>query len=113
MIPAKLNLVCPQGTTFQKTFKIYNPDGTAMDLTGYTAVMQAKKSYTAKTNLFSISTDDDISISTNEINVDIHYLDTQGYSKGDYVWDMEITSPADVRSRILEGILTVTPEVTK
>lgn len=113
MIPARLSLVCPQGTTFRKTFTIFNPDGTAMDLTGYSSVMQARKSYGAKTPLFSVSTDDSISINNNEILVDIHHLQTADFPKGDYVWDIEITSPWDERSRILEGVLVVTPEVTK
>ena len=113
MIPARLSLVCPQGTTFKKTFTMLNPDGTDMDLTGYSSVMQARKSYGAKTPLFSISTDDFIMITNNEIVVDIHHLTTATFPKGDYVWDIEITSPWDERSRILEGVFIVTPEVTK
>lgn len=113
MIPAKLSLVCPQGTTFKKTFTMFNPDGTDMDLTGYSSVMEARKSHGSKTALFTISTDDSISITNNEITVDIHHLQTAQFPKGDYVWDIEITSAMDERSRILEGVFIVTPEVTK
>ena len=39
--------------------------------------------------------------------------ETSNIVAGRYVYDVEITSSANVTSRIVEGIVTVTPEVTK
>lgn len=115
MIPARLNLICPQGSTFKKTFKVYDENNAAVDLTGYTGAMQARKKYTSTSFLFQATTDvgGGMTISSNIISVNVPYSDTTLFPAGDYVWDIEITSPANDRDRILQGTLTVTPEVTK
>ena len=38
---------------------------------------------------------------------------TSSLSAGRYVYDVELTDASSVKSRILEGMVTVTPEVTK
>lgn len=113
MIPAKLNLVCSQGTTFQKTFRVYDENDAPFDLTGYTAAMQVRDKYSSSVFLFEVTTGDGITISGNTITVEVHYLVTEAFPEGDYVWDIEITSPSDKRDRVLQGIFIVTPEVTR
>ncbi len=114
MNPGKLNLICPQGATFRKTFRVYDKNDVAIDLTGYTAQMQARKTTGAKTTILSVGTSTgEISITGNNIVVTIPYSDTELYPCGDFKWDIEITSPDDIRDRLIEGKFTVTPEVTK
>jgi len=36
-VTARMSLVIPQGSTLRRRFDLKNPDGTAMDLTGYSA----------------------------------------------------------------------------
>ena len=38
---------------------------------------------------------------------------TRDIPAGRYLYDVEITSPEGERTRVLEGIVTVTPEITK
>jgi hypothetical protein len=38
---------------------------------------------------------------------------TANLSAGRYVYDLKITSPANVVSRVVEGIVTVLPSVTR
>ena len=113
MIPAKLNLVCAQGATFQKTFRVYDENDAPFDLTGYTAAMQVRDKYTSSQYLFQVTTGSGITISGNTINIEVHYLVTEDFPEGDYVWDIEITSPSDKRDRVLQGVFVVTPEVTR
>jgi LEA14-like dessication related protein len=113
VIPAKLNLICPQGTTFLKTFRVYDENDAPFDLTGYTAAMQVREKYPSTTYLFQVTTGSGITISGSTITVEVHYSVTTDFREGDYVWDIEITSPADKRDRVLQGIFMVTPEVTR
>lgn len=59
------------------------------------------------------TTTGEISISGNVITINLHYLDTELLPCGEFKWDIEITSPDDVRDRLIEGKFTITPEVTK
>jgi LEA14-like dessication related protein len=113
VIPAKLNLVCPQGTTFLKTFRVYDENDAPFDLTGYTAAMQVRDKYSSANYLFQVTTGNGITIVDNIITVEVHYSVTTTFLEGDYVWDIEITSPTDKRDRVLQGIFMVTPEVTR
>jgi hypothetical protein len=113
MIPGKLNLVCPQGATFSKVFQLFDKDGIALDLTGYTADMQARETYTSEDYLFNIIDGAGITISGNDVSVVIAWDTTEQFAPGKYVWDIEITAPDGKRDRLLEGSFTVTPGITR
>ena len=113
MIPARLNLVCPQGTTFKKKFTFFDNDNLPLDLTGYSSKMQVRKTLATKTAMAEFNTPDEITIVGNEIQIDVHYSVTELFKAGEFMWDLEITSPTDERSRVFEGKFIVTPEVTR
>lgn len=113
MVPGKLDLICPQGATFSKVFQLFDNNDVPMDLSGYTADMQARDSYSSKRQLFQIDTNSGIVISGNEITITIPYSVTETFIPGKYVWDIEITSAGMTRSRLLEGTLTVTAGITR
>ena len=46
---AKANILIDQGTDFSTVLTVTNDDGTATDLTGYTAAGQIRKHYTSST----------------------------------------------------------------
>lgn len=113
MVPGKLNLVCPQGATFSKIFSVYDGTELPLVLTGYSVDMQARESYTSPDVLFQVTDGAGIVVTDNEIAVTIAYDVTEQFSPGKYVWDIEITSPAGKRDRLLEGSFTVTPGITR
>ena len=47
------------------------------------------------------------------LTLSLNNATTSSLSAGRYVYDVELTDAASVKSRILEGMVTVTPEVTK
>lgn len=103
------NITIDQGTTFSTTLTLTNDDGTDKDLSDYTVTSQIRKSYytstytdftTAKVNL------------EGEITLSLTPTQTSALKAGRYVYDVEIASDAETL-RVLEGIITVTPEVTK
>lgn len=105
----KANLVIDQGTTFSTTVDITDEDGNPINLTTYTASGQIRKHYTSTTKTdFTISMSESgimtISLSANSSNL----LDP-----GRYVYDIELTANTGSVTRVVEGIVTITPSVTR
>lgn len=103
------NIVIDQGTTFSLTITLTNDDGSAKDLTSYTVAAQMRKSY--YTNTYTSFTTSKVDL-TGEVTMSLTASQTSDLKAGRYVYDLEITSSTETL-RILEGIVTVTPEVTK
>jgi len=106
------NLVLDQGTNFEIIVRYLNDDGTAIDLTGYQARSQMRRSYysTTATNLIA-----NISSPTNgNVTLSLNANTTANLKVGRYLYDVEVVENATYTvSRIVEGIITVMPEVTK
>jgi len=103
------NLVIDQGTTFSLIFNITNADGTAKDLTSYTVSSHLRKSYYTNTyTAFTVAKDN----LEGEIAISLTATQTSALKAGRYVYDVEILNNSEVL-RVLEGIITVTPEVTR
>ena len=109
-VPTKL--VCKQGSTFTRTIT-WSQDGIPVNVTGYTAAMQVRSSYTSPTAVVSLTNGDGISLggTAGTIEITISAVDTAGIPAGNYVYDLELTSGGTV-TRLLEGQFIVTPEVT-
>jgi len=103
------NIVIDQGQTFSFSLTLSNTDGTAKDLTDYTVTSQMRKSYYTSTATDFTTTKVDL---TGEITISLSATETSAIKAGRYVYDVEIASSVETL-RILEGIVTVTPEVTK
>jgi len=103
------NIVIDQGQTFSFSLTLSNTDGTAKDLTDYTVTSQMRKSYYTSTATNFTTAKVDL---TGEITISLSATETSAIKAGRYVYDVEIASSVETL-RILEGIVTVTPEVTK
>ena len=105
------NLVIDQGTTFSSIISLTNQDGTAMNLTSYTVKSQFRKSYqsSSATN-FTASIYDG---ANGKIRLQLAPTDTSSVQAGRYLYDIELTSPTGEKSRALEGLVIITPEITK
>lgn len=108
----KANLIINQGTDFTTTVTVTNDDGTVVNLTGYTANGQIRKHY-ASTTAYNITTSFEADRSTGILYLDVLRETTTIMPAGRYVYDVEITDSNDVRSRLIEGIVTVSPSVTR
>ena len=107
-----LNQNIDQGSTYSKSITVYQNDGTTIqNLTGYTASSQLRKNYTSTaytTILATIQTP-----ATNGIIVmSLTAVQTAGMKSGRYVYDLQIKKGVEVK-RIVEGVITIRPEVTK
>jgi hypothetical protein len=114
MTPGKYNMICPQGATFTKRLT-WTIDDIPVDLTGYTARMQAKISHSSKCQpIFNITTENGGISVDDEGNIDllIDADDTSDFIAKEYLYDLELINASQVY-RIVEGKFIVTPEVTK
>lgn len=106
----KANIVIDQGSAFETTIDITDEDGNVINITGYTAAAQMRRHYSS-VSYYSFTTA--VSGSTGQVTLSMTANTTTGISAGRYVYDCELTDAANVTSRIIEGIVTVTPNVTR
>jgi hypothetical protein len=105
----KLNLFIDQGTDFSTTIEVEDEAGVPINLSTYTGRAQMRKHYTSATyNSFSVAGN-----SNGIITVSMNAATTANIVGGRYVWDLEMVSAGNVVSRIVEGIVTINPEVTR
>jgi hypothetical protein len=106
----KANIIIDQGTTFTTVINLTDDNGDAIDLTGYTGDSEMRKHYTSSNSQsFSIS----LGGTSGSVTLSLTATQTANLTPGRYVYDVEVTSGSNVVSRIVEGIVTVTPEVTR
>lgn len=106
----KANITIDQGTTFSTTITLADEDSVLIDLTGYTANSQIRKHYSSSNSQsFSVT----LGGVQGTVALSLTSTQTSNLTAGRYVYDVELTSSSNVVSRIVEGIVTVTPEVTR
>jgi hypothetical protein len=105
------NLAIDQGTTFSVTITVTDDTGSARNLTGYTANSQIRKSYSATANIaFAANI---ASPTDGTVTLDLSKATTANIKPGRYVYDLILTSNIATVERIVEGIVTVYPNVTR
>lgn len=104
-------IVIEQGATFSSTITVEDTNGDAVNLYAYTASSQMRKSYYSST-AYTI-TSDVTGTANGQITISMTAANTANLSAGRYVYDVKITSPTDVVTRVVEGIVTVLPSVTR
>ena len=105
------NIVIDQGADYSASIDVTDSDGDNIDLTGYTAAGQIRKSYSSTTAVdFAVSV---VSPGTSGIlNISLTNTQTNNMKAGRYVYDIEITSSGGIKTRVLEGQVEITAGVT-
>jgi hypothetical protein len=105
----KVNIVIDQGATFNTSFTLIDATDTPIDFSSYTANSQMRKSYTSSTSYaFSVGLGNN-----GVITLSMSANTTGSITAGRYLYDVEVQDPSAVRSRVVEGIVTVTPQITR
>jgi len=107
----KANLVIDQGTDFSAAINIEDDDGNVFSLSGYEAAAQMRKNY-ASSSATSFDVEIDIQVE-GQINLSMNNSVTSALEPGRYLYDVEIYSSSGVFTRVVEGIVTVTPGITR
>lgn len=105
------NLYIDQGSLFRTYVTVSNTDGTALNLTNYTAAGQMRKSYSSSVAYnFSVSIS---SATQGRVMIELTTAQSRLIPAGRYLYDIEVTSPSGETTRVVEGIVTISPEITK
>ena len=105
----KANLIIDQGTDYSTTIMLTDVDDNQVSLTGFTANAQMRKTYTSSNSAaFTVTLNE----SLGEVILSLTDTQTANIVAGRYVYDVVLTSN-NITSRVIEGIVTVTPRVTR
>ena len=110
MAAIPINLICEKGTDFSATFNIQNEANTTpLNLTGYTAVAKLKRSYSSSTATdFVVDYPDRYN---GALSISLTAA-TAALEARRYVYDILLTAPSGTKSRVIEGIIEITPGVS-
>ena len=120
----KYDLVIDQGATYVKQLTWYEPipipnpnnvkHGPPKDLTGFTGAMQAREDVTAAVILFNLTTNNGgLSIVGGVITIRIEAATTAAFDFDTAVYDLMLTAPDGTVTRLVEGKIKVSPDVTR
>jgi len=106
----KANLQIDQGANFSTEIDVLDDNGDIVNLTGYTGAAQMRKHYTSSTATnFTVA----INASGGTVTLSMNAATSANVTPGRYVYDCELTNSSNIVSRLVEGIVTVTPQVTR
>ena len=107
------NLTIDQGATFSSDVTVKDANGNAFDLTGYTASAKMAKGFQSTKTRTSITCTIQAPATNGLVTLSLTADQTTALDDGRYVYDLEIlqTSSSTV-TRVIEGIITVRPQVT-
>jgi hypothetical protein len=109
------DLCIPQGATFSRVIR-WKADGVNVNLAGYTARMQIRPAAASATTTLSLTTENSritLGGTTGTITISISATDTAAITAGRYVYDLELVSAGGIVTRLLQGIVTVSANVTR
>lgn len=111
-MPTSKNIVIDQGATFSLDVEVVDANKNPVNLTGYTFRASMRKTYYSLTAVnFTITPAPDLT--TGIFTLDLTATQTSAIKAGRYVYDIEIEDEDGVVTRVFDGIVTVTPEVTR
>ena len=110
-VAAIANLTMDQGATFSTVITVYQNDS-ILDLAGYSAAAQVRKSYSSSSST-AFTTAIDSTTSTGKITLSLTSAQTAALEEGRYVYDVEVTSTDSTVTRVLQGTVTVSPNATR
>jgi hypothetical protein len=109
------NTIIDQGADWYLTVTYENPAGTPINITSYTAALQIRSLPSDPTTVLSLSTGSGITITGATGTVEVHATaaQTRAIDEGTYYYDLEITAPSGVVTRLVQGQVVVSAEVTR
>lgn len=112
----RFDITINQGATFELTITWKDSAGTAINLSGYTARMQVRETYSSTTPIVSLTNGAGITLggAAGTIAIVISATTTAALAAPfSGVYDLEIVSAGGVVTRLVQGTATVSAEVTR
>ena len=100
-----------QGSDFTTEITLENDNDTPMNLTGFSVYSQFRKSYGASTAYSFVCAI--TNAATGKITLSLSGTTSSTIKPGRYLYDVEIVAPGGAKTRVVEGIITLNPEITR
>ena len=115
MAASTYNIAAEQGTDYAATLTYANSGGTAINITGYSARMQVRRSVGAPTSVLTLTNASGITLggAAGTVAISIAAAAMATVPAGNYRYDLELVSGAGVVTKLISGDFTVTGEVTR
>ena len=108
-----VNITIEQGTDIENSYSVSNPDGSPLDLTGYSATAKLIKFPGSTTTSSITSFNVGIVSSTGQVVTSIANTITSRLDPGRYYYDVIVTSGADnKKTKIITGMALVRPSAS-
>lgn len=105
-------LTADQGATFETSLDLVNDDGSAINVTNYVFSGSIRKSYYSANAVANLTIQVD-SASNGNLTILMNAATTTNIKAGRYLYDVKMIDTANTVTRVVEGIITITPQVTK
>ena len=111
MAAGTYNFIMEQGATFTRQLTV-KESGSALNLSGYSVASLMRSTHDSST-VVGTFTCTISNASSGEITMSMTSSTSSAIEEGIYVYDLEITSGTGTVTRLLQGEVTVNPEVTR
>lgn len=109
-----------QGSSFNPTFILRNPDKSFFNLTGYTARLQVRETYDSDSFVLELTTANGKLVTTPTLGrIQLNMLPSDSSSisfSGELfsgVYDLEVVSASGIVTRVAQGAFNISREVTR
>ena len=105
------NLFVDQGSDYSNIITVRTSSGEPLNLSGFTVASQIRKSFSSSVAYsFQCSV---VSATSGQVRLQLSSAASEQIPPGRYLYDVEVTSPTNIKTRVVEGVLTLTPQITK
>ena len=104
----KVNLLMDQGSEFLYSARLSDSSNNDIDFSGYTVTGQIRKEYDSNT-----STAFTANITSSVLYLSMNAATTANLEACRQVYDVEITDTNNKITRLMEGVITIYPQVTR
>ena len=112
---SKYNIKLDQGSDYALSITYKDPTGNVVDLSGYTARMHVRQTYSTPSTIITLTTENgriELGGANGTINLSIDAANTANLPISNAVYDLELVGGSSV-NRLIEGKFVVNPEVTR
>ena len=109
------NFLVEQGATYSQVIT-YKEAGVAINLTGYTARLQVRSTLESASTVVELTTANGRIVlggAAGTITLTISATDTAALTAGRGVYDLELVSGSGIVTRLLQGVATISRNVTR
>jgi hypothetical protein len=105
----RYDLVIEQGSTFRRSIPVLDDTSAPLDLTGWSVRGQIRRSYADPTVAYDL----DLTVASSNVELVIPAEDSSEWTWRHGVYDVELIDVDGNPTRLMQGSVTVSPEVTR